>query len=271
MNNPETNLSDLLASRCDTEHGSSYQIAPSWMQGRTTYGGLSAALCLDHTLHHYDNLPPLRSAAVTFIGPASDQVVASSELLRQGKSVSYIRSSLRHTGNIATDSVFCFGAARESKLDTLLVPAPDVPTVDVCDDFFVGDQRPLFSYHFEVKMASGDTPFSGAKNADMTMWIRHKQHALYQQENLNDYVSLIAIADMPPPAIVPLFKGFAPISSMNWHLNFVSAPTTGADGWWLLQTKAESASEGYSSQDMFIWNSEGRLVVTARQNVAAFY
>jgi acyl-CoA thioesterase len=76
---------------------------------------------------------------------------------------------------------------------------------------------------------------------------------------------------MPPPAVLPMFKEFAPISSMTWMMNFVKEDLSTSDGWYLLRSEAENAQDGYSSQDMQVWNSDKELLITGRQSVAIFY
>jgi len=58
---------------------------------------------------------------------------------------------------------------------------------------------------------------------------------------------------------------------MTWMMNFLSEDIQTKDGWWLLRTAAEHARDGYSSQNMQIWNTDGELVVSGHQNVAIFY
>jgi len=49
-----------------------YQLPDSWLQGRTAYGGLTAALALAAAQQSgSEGLPPLRSAQVSFIAPVS--------------------------------------------------------------------------------------------------------------------------------------------------------------------------------------------------------
>ena len=57
---------------------------------------------------------------------------------------------------------------------------------------------------------------------------------------------------------------------MTWMVNVLSDAPTTRDGWWLLQSRAESAGDGYSSQDMLVWNRDGELVIAGRQSVAIF-
>jgi len=67
-----------------------------------------------------------------------------------------------------------------------------------------------------------------------------------------------------------MLKEVAPISSMTWMVNILREKPVTTDGWWLLQSRAESAVEGYSSQDMLAWNRDGELVIAGRQSVAVF-
>ena len=59
---------------------------------------------------------------------------------------------------------------------------------------------------------------------------------------------------MPPPAVLPMFKEFAPISSMTWMMNFLKEDISTEDGWWLMRSAADHSRDGYSSQDMQVWN-----------------
>ena len=107
-------------------------------------------------------------------------------------------------------------------------------------------------------------PISGSDEHEFYLWVRH------EDPRAEGIVALLALADMPPPAVLPMFREFAPISSMTWMVNVLNANPVSKDGWWLLQSRGENASEGYSSQDMLVWNSDGELVIAGRQSVAIF-
>jgi len=81
----------------------------------------------------------------------------------------------------------------------------------------------------------------------------------------------LALADMPPPAMMPKFTKPKPISSLTWMVNMLQEnPQPYKDGWWLLQSRAEHASQGYSSQDMIVWGADLRPVIAGRQSVAIY-
>lgn len=241
-------------------------ITENWLQGRTTYGGLSAAICLASVEKSFPDLPPLRSAQINFIGPVAGDVSVKLSIMRQGRSVTYISAEMSGDKGLATHAVFCFGQGRESKLNTCFTSPPvGVPNVTDSTDFFDSEFVPSFARNYDCKLAQGGHPISGSAHNEHFIWVRHKD------KNATDMPALLGIADMPPPAVLPMFTEFAPISSMTWMLNILSEDISTDDGWWLMKSAAEHASNGYSSQDMHIWNSRGEHVITARQNVAVFY
>lgn len=260
-------FTELMAGLSPNESGElAVTIPDSWMQGRTTYGGLSAAICLQAVQNSYPELPPLRSAQINFVGPAGGPVWVTSKVLRQGRSVAYISAELASEQGIATHAVFCFGAKRESKMNRDFTFAPSVPSPEDSKNFFTPTNTgPVFTQNFDCRLAAGGHPVSGSEEHEHFIWARNKDNAA------TGTIALLGLADMPPPAVLPMFKEFAPISSMTWMLNFLNEKPTTRDGWWLMRSAAEHAKDGYSSQDMQVWNTDMELVITGRQNVAIFY
>lgn len=243
----------------------SFNITEDWLQGRTTYGGLSAAICLRAIENEFDDLPPLRSMQVNFIGPVAGEVEIEVTLLRRGKSVAYISAEMKANDQVATHCVCCFGTKRESRMNTVFGDTPSVPTFSESKNFFQHGPGPTFSNQFHCRLAKGGFPVSGSPDSEHFIWVKHKD------ELANDMPALVGIADMPPPAVLPMFKEFAPISSMTWMFNILTEDLETEDGWWLMRSAAEHSKDGYSSQDMQVWNTSGDLVLTGRQNVAIFY
>jgi acyl-CoA thioesterase len=256
-------FTELLSGAVFADGVLSLSIPAGWMQGRTTYGGLSAALCLETARRAFPDAPPLRSALVSFIGPAGGEVTGRAKLLRQGKSVTFIEAELSGEAGLATRCAFAFGDARPSQWSRTFTPLPDVPPPEDCAPFIPEGMGPPFAKHFEARLAKGGRPATGSKEHDHFIWVRHR-------EEVAGPVALLAIADMPPPALMPMFTEFAPISSMTWMVNMLTDAPATRDGWWLLESRAEQAGGGYSSQDMLVWNRDGDLVIAGRQSVAVF-
>jgi acyl-CoA thioesterase len=259
-------FSDLLNSLTTTaEQQSRVTVTDNWMQGRTTYGGMSAALCYQAVVNDFPELPPLRSAQINFIGPVGGQVSVTTKVMRQGRSVAYISAEMIGEKGLATHAVFCFGESRESRLNQDFTDKPKVASVEQSSNFFDSGFGPSFANNYDCLLAQGGHPVSGSDEYEHFIWVRHKD------KNADDMAALIGIADMPPPAVLTMFKEFAPISSMTWMMNFLREDISTQDGWWLMRSAAEHARDGYSSQDMQVWNKAGDLVISARQSVAVFY
>lgn len=257
-------FSELMATLSPQGDVYSVAITPDWMQGRTTYGGLGAALCLEGVRRAFPNLPALRSAQISFIGPAGGEVAVAPALLRQGKSMTFAGADLSGAQGLATRAVFAFGAARPSAFDRAFIGSPDLPGPDDCEPYIPEGMGPPFARHYDVRLARGARPITKSSEHDHYIWVRHRD------QKADDVVALLALADMPPPAMMPMFEAPAPISTVSWMLNFLHAELHTEDGWWLLRSCAENASEGYSSQDMLVWNRKGEPVIAGRQSVAIF-
>lgn len=260
-----TGFSDLLgAIRQDGDHCS--VVLPSdWLQGRTAYGGLSAALCLEATLRRFPDLPPLRSAQFAFAGPASGALRVTASLLRRGKSSAFTSADLEGESGLAARANFCFGAERGLPFDHADVPMPQGAGWDSCPSFYTWPTRPNFMNHFEGRLVAGARPRTPDARPEMRVWLRHRDEAAN-----GSVVSLLALADALPPAATILFREYAPISTMTWSIDFLDAAPRSTTGWWLVQCAAETARHGYSAQRTFIWNPDGQPILAARQTIGIF-
>ncbi len=259
-----TEFSALMASMVKHDDGCSVTASDDWLQGRTIYGGLAAAFCLEAVSKYFGELPPLRSAQFSFAGPASGTVTIQPTILRKGKSTVFAAADLSGDAGLATRATLCYGAARESELalnavDSLSVEEPDKYPV------FLREMPGLnFVQHFDSRLAAGNFPFSG-KEPTMTLWLRHRDETVPAST-----VALVALADAPPPASMVKFKKFSRISTMTWSMDFLTDKLETEGGWWLVRTTAETLADGYSSQAMTVWNSQRKPMMVARQNVAVF-
>jgi acyl-CoA thioesterase len=258
-------FSDLIGTLREHEGRIEGVIPDDWMQGRTTFGGLTAALCLEGAQRACPGLPPLRSAQVSFLGPAGGPVGIAVTRLRAGRSVSFVSVDLSGREGLATRALFTFGAARQSVFDRRFVaPPPPVSGPERCTPYFPAVFLPAFTRHFDARLARGALPVSGSGEHEHFAWVRHRD------AGATSTAALLALADVPPPAMLAMFREFAPISTMTWIVNLLTSTPSSRDGWWLLRFAADHAGEGYSSQDMTVWNSDGEAVIAGRQCVAIF-
>ncbi len=239
-------------------------IPDSWMQGRTAYGGLSAALALQGAMALAQPRFPLRTALVAFVGPTTGECSVEAQVLRRGKSSDAVSATVRSDGEVGTSATFLFGRDRESAIDADALPMPDVPRPDTLADRR-STQLPSFTQHFDMRLAGGERLASGADRGELIWWVRFRDPVAAPAA-----VALLALGDALPPAAFCQMKGPAPVSSTSWLLHMLDLAPETQDGWWLLRSVATRSGNGFSSQEMTVWNTAGRAVATGGQGVAVY-
>lgn len=237
-------------------------IPDDWLQGRTAYGGLSAAIALHCAMQSEDDLPPLRSAQVSFIGPLSGPIMITAHKLRRGKNAAFIQADVESEAGLGLRCTFVFMRAIESEVDYQTTDLPDFPRPGPGDTTFKGNPHVAFTRNFEF-LDRREGP--ALKPAEWLRWTR-----LNERDGLDPMVELIAIGDCLPPAALRLLGRNVPMSSMTWILNVLGPAPSTEDGWWLLRSNADYARAGSSSQQMGIWNAAGEMVAEQMQSVALF-
>ena len=263
---PLTAFTDLMAAMVAEGGGFGVDLPADWLQGRTAYGGLTAALCVAAAHRHAPDLPPLRSAQFALIGPTSGRLSIIVNVLRRGKSSVVVGVDIAGDGGPSARALLAFGASRPSALNYLAVPLQMMGNPEDHPPYFrPGAGAPGFAVHFSTRMMGGSLPFNPGAEPEFLIALRHNDPAARQ-----GVVGLIALADaLPSPALV-LFPDRAPFSTMTWSLDFLSDDLTCPSGWWLARSTTDSAASGYSTQTMTLWDDQGRPVIVGRQNVAVF-
>lgn len=240
------------------------ETSPEWMQGRTLYGGASAALCVEGARRAFPGMPMLRAAQFAFIGPAGGEVRIASTLLRRGRSAATVNVDLTSEAGIGVRALLTYAAARAGDKIHTDLPAPDAPPPEDCEPFYKRG-RPAFGVQFEARTVSGVYPGAGETAPDILAWYRHKDRSHDREPS-----ALIALADVPPPAAMGLVPRPAAISSMTWSMELLNEVRPDDDGWRLLRSTAVTLADGYSSQSMMLWDRHGLPLLISRQLVAVF-
>lgn len=237
---------------------------PAWSQGRTLYGGMTAALCHEAARPLIAAEVPLRSAQFAFIGPASGSLRLVPTIARQGRSLSAVTVDLLADDRLAAKATFLFGAPRDSVVAYDRADTPTVPPPEDCEPLFPEGFAPAgFFDNFDMRVTAGSRLISGG-DPEFTLWVRFRD-----AQSVDPVTALLALADAPPPAAMPAFPRPAAISTATWSIDLMYAPTAPND-WHLLRSTGEQASDGYAMQDMTLWDSGGRRLIQGRQCVAIF-
>lgn len=257
-------LSELLAGAEPRDDGFALSIPETWHQGRTAYGGLSSALALAAAQREAGDLPPLRSAQISFVGPLYGALDLRAQVLRRGKNATWVRADVERDGEVGLAASFVFMGAIDSAvaIDQRPAPADLIPFEEA--RAVPLDRSPAFlQNHFEARFAlpRGDGP----KRAETCWWVRLRDH-----EGLDPMVHLLAVADASPPAVLPFLPPKAPVSSMTWQCNLLHPEPTTREGWWLLRISSDFAESGGASDLIDLWNADGVPVMASMQAVAVF-
>lgn len=256
-----TPIREILAAATPIDGGFRAQIPSDWLQGRTAYGGLSSALALHAAQGLEPDLPPLRSAQVSFIGPLSGEVRVTATKLRRGRTAAFLQADIVSDAGLGYRAIFVFMAEQPSRVElkgglarTLPPPAADAKLYTGPDEFFTGN----FNFLDLTHEAPGEAE-----------WLRWAQ--LRDGAGIDPMVEVLALADALPPAAFKLFgKDVVPLSSLTWIVNLLTPTPATTDGWWLLSAQSQHAVNGGSSQRMMLWNADGVPVAQGMQSVAIF-
>lgn len=260
---------DELLSQVDSSQSQQpLQIPENWTQGRTAFGGLSAALTYQ-AVKQQAGERPLRSLAINFVAPIASQqdISFTVEKLREGKSASQFIGRAKQQAQTTLLVQACFAQNRQSKItvpNTLQhqMPAPTkgkfIPQIPKV--------TPKFLRHFDLAIDSGSIPFTGSKHSHYHGWMRFKQPA----KTLTD-AHIIALIDAWPPTVIQKLRWPAPASTMTWSIDFIHPhPPLGGDSWLAYKVDTRQAADGYAHTEASVWAPSGDLIALSRQLVGVF-
>ena len=93
---------------------------------------------------------------------------------------------------------------------------------------------------------------------------------LKDRSGLDPQAELVGIGDALPPGSARAMERMGPISSITWAFTLLGDVPETRDGWWLLETRSNHMGNGFSSETLRLWNSEGVEVMHGLQSVAVF-
>lgn len=270
-NKPRMNIDHYLAlaqtQKCNPSQ--EFIISKEWSQGRTVYGGVSAAMLYSSAKPYIEEGRVLRSMSTNFVGPliAGEAFSISVEIVRSGKNVSQLQSRAIQKGKVCVLSQLCFAAGRASKVvvantdnHNLSLPTkakyfPPIPKL-----------VPSFLKHFDLCIQEGGAPFLGSKSSHYHGWMRYKNAPLEINE-----AHIIGLIDVWPPTLLQMLKWPAPASTISWNLEFIYPHREIlATDWFAYKAETRQASGGYGHTEATIWDAHGEVVALSRQTVAIF-
>ncbi|MCQ3003571.1 thioesterase family protein [Pseudomonas syringae] len=245
-------------------------IPAEWAQGRASFGGLMAALQYEAMRAKVPEGRPVRSLAITFVGPAEHGVPIAFEVevLREGKAVSQLLGRATQNGQVMTLIQGSFGASRESVISVKADPAPTLKPLEACPQLpFVSGMMPEYLRFMELRWALGGLPFSNTPSPAIGGYARFRDI----EEGPSSEAHMLALVDAWPPALLPHLSKPAPGSSLTWTIEFVQPmPVLSTHDWCCYKAVIEHARDGYGHTAAMLWSPTGELIAISRQTVTVF-
>ncbi|WP_206483958.1 thioesterase family protein [Thalassotalea sp. G2M2-11] len=252
-------------------HGKSdlMQSSEQWTQGRTVFGGLSACLLLAAAEEKVSKDKDLHSLYTSFIGPllANEPFEIEVSILREGKNVVQVLSKAMQNGQVAVLQQSCFGSKRAS--DIVIDHIPSHTMIKPEGARFLQDNlegAPNFIQNFDLYLSDGGGPFSGSSESHTHGWMRFKEAP---QVITNAHI--VCLIDTWPPTFAQQLKSPAPLSTMNWYLEFINPGVKcNPTDWLAYQCDASYAKGGYGYSDAYIWSNTGEVIAKSHQTITVF-
>lgn len=265
------------------EQSSLVKMESGWGQGRAIFGGLLGALVVAHMQARLTGDAKLRALTISFVAPVEvGEVEFKSEVLRAGKSVTQMQCHLLQHGKVVLSALASFGVARSSQVIVASETAPDFGDIKDGLSFpFIEGVIPEFTRKIDFLYTNCDLPFSTSTKSHIHGWMRWKESPEVSAELSAEVntaraplLSLIALIDAWPPAILQMLDSPNPASSLTWTLEFPSIDeavlSQQANPWWQYRAHTDAAHNGYGHIAAEIWNERDQLVAISRQTVTVF-
>ncbi|NMP15098.1 thioesterase family protein [Thalassotalea sp. Y01] len=245
------------------------QVDKSWSQGRTLFGGISAAVTYQAIAIKVGEGRLLRSLSTSFVGPISAEQPLSIdvEILRQGKNVTQVLAKAMQDDAVCITALASFGVERSSKIkvDNLQFHDHQLPKRA---NFIpqIPKLVPKFLRHFDMAIIEGKMPFMANDASAIFGWMRFSK----APKQITD-AHIIALIDSWPPPVLQMLRWPAPASSLSWNLEFIHPHRDIATtDWFAYQVKTRQAADGYGHTEANIWDAQGELIAISRQVFTVF-
>lgn len=242
----------------------SLRVPSEWMQGRSVFGGLQAAVAL-RAMRTLVTSMPLRTLQATFMSPLQgDTLTAKASILRAGKNTVHVEARLVEGEQTLGVVIGVFGVGRASEVARHMVQ-PVVEGAEPRLFRYRAGVTPAFTQFFNAIWLHGDFPFAGSNEPQTIIDVG------MHDTGLSTEYHVLALADFIPPVGLSLLSKPATGSTLTWMLEML---TTEVDGLpltgWRVDAEMQAAAEGYTSQTVTLWGPNRQAIALSRQNMVIF-
>ena len=267
-------FSTLAGQRRSVDGAVRFGVTDDWLQGRTCYGGLIAALSVvamrDRAGAAWPADVGLRALQTCFVAPVSPgEVDITATVLRQGRNVCQVQAQVRQLGQVAAVLLGVFGVERPSALRPRLPQRPE-PQHEA-EALPVPPPRPhgapAFLEHFDMRWAEGAVPFSGGNGHTSCIHMRLNPD---EAASVSTELQAVLLGDLSPTPVIGQLTQPSANSSVTWELQLRPVDAGLPKGWWRADNESLMVDGGYVNQSARLWAPGGQLAAYGYQVVAVF-
>jgi len=242
----------------------SLDVPGDWLQGRTVFGGLQAAIVLRAMRSLVPDVP-LRTLQGTFLAPVPEgTVTATARVLRTGRSATHVDARIVDGETPLALLVGVFGATRASSV-TVQPRQAAVPAGKPIEFRYIPNVIPAFTQHFSARWLRGLPPYCGDTQVDHVLEIGMRDAGPASEGHV------LAMADFIPPIALSHLKTPAPGSTLTWMIEMFGERFDAlALDRWRIDAHLAAARDGYTSQSVMVWGPGGEPIATSRQSMVVF-
>lgn len=248
----------------ESEAGWTMQMPTGWMQGRSTFGGLTAACAVALAMRRRGPDWSLRTMSIQLLrptvpGPTSGEL----RVLRDGKGVCFLQVELHQAEGLVAAAHLVLVRPRAGAMQ---IEGPRVWTgadPETLEDLpYIPGLTPEFIQHVSMRWASGGPPFSGAAQANFTGYCRFNVPA-------SGVEAVVGLLDVWPCPSLSLLSTPVPASTVSWTAHILHVPER-FDGWFPFSYETVAGSNGFHTVVGRLHGPDGRLVGWTEQLAVVF-
>ncbi len=243
----------------------SITIPEGWMQGRSIFGGLTAAAMAALARNAEPEADrSLRSASIQLLAPVLPGVTrGETTVLRRGRNITFVEVGILQSDVLLARSTMVFAKPLASAIKVAAPPKPETGDPDTFSAMpYIQGVTPEFTQKVDMRWAQGRPPFMGGTEAAFTGLFRYRVP-------LGDAEGVLALLDTYPAPSLSLLERPSPASTVSWTAHILAIPSTFED-WFTLRYETIAGSNGLHTVTGRLYDDAGTMVAWTEQLVAVF-
>ncbi|MEM6292799.1 MAG: thioesterase family protein [Myxococcota bacterium] len=242
-----------------------FDVPEGWMQGRSTFGGLTAAIMAAlgrRVVPEADR--SLRVFSTQLLAPVvPGQLRGEVSVLRSGRNITFTDVRLAQGDAVVARATPVFAKALSDALDIPPPPKPEVTPAESLQPIpYIPGFMPEFTQHVDMRWAEGATPYSGSETAAFVGHCRYRVP-------LGGVAGLLALLDTwPAPSLGKASKPI-PASTVSWTAHLLGVPAD-FEQWFTFQYETAVGQNGLHTVVGRLYAEDGTLLGWTEQLVAVF-